>query len=1206
MSTEELTSTDTRNVKISDVDSVPSKKKKLKKDINTNDCDEDRVIEEKTLIIKGEGNGADCEAIPEPYFSEEICEDVFFVYGEGSGYDCCTGNPALPSESVQNKSETDKETHSEENNLPSECSVDETVSTKSKSLCENEQSQQLQVINGAESSKNTPCSVSLSEDKSAVDDSQIDIKNTHSAPLPVTKRFLQNIPKINSVISDIDNSKSKLWTVDSLCSKNSESPENVSVRIEESVESTVLNSVHNSKENFNATDTTSVNESEFSVINKISEPIKEEKVNKVVDAQIEKEKENTLDSAKSMEVKKPMFFFGHPGCLKLSPISTKLNSTTVESKVENPNSKNMSTIKAESTTTVQNVEKEIMIKEQTEDKSSTNDLVEKMSVIKQIDKLLSKTSDDISCTSNISEQKQCDKISIKQTTDTANIELTTEDKLSNEVKPTEECKFSKEYKYNTECEKESLVFESKADCSFLVEPLIEHQGSQELHNIKSVSASTDTCDSAESFQKQSNAVILNVRQKEESNNKLDNSNLVTDIDDKNESKNEIIENNSKVSKNQDKELISNEKSVSEQVAKDSQEKEKTTTSTNINLDVKFCSNETQRIVEKSDIKQGTADLNIISNETQIEDEQSKVEKDTVDLDTICKEVDEKINDDKTLIQSVNMELTNDQCKLNSDKNVIIKNQNDTVISEGIVSDIPIIPAIDVAASFETHIDKIATIDDELTKTVDSELKKSTDVEDDELSTNVFSNSQDSQKCDSLDLEESEVHLQKNKIASDKNNQNGDKANDSELPQQTNINNEKFENLKTNISPNTEAAVIDLSNERITQETDVPDRKPNDEQCSFDSDKPLDNPKPNDTFDKAEDNIEKTSNRESKNDKNVEKIILQVDESNSITSIESKETVCIMNVNDSKVDISEESEDNTNKKIIKDITNEEKPEKSDVISINNVETILEKTDTESKNNEIVISKGKIPKTKKVGKHKAGESSIEKSESDLSESNEKCVIKKPKLSVANKSEENIGELSNEKANSSPDNNSKKGKNKIKNETFCQKSKADSEVIPSQHKSKKSKHQEIDFESKKSDMSTVALNTDEQANLIAEMSQRVCNVVVTKPATLHNCEKSNESDHSDEPITKSKKSAESETQKKKSEVAEIRSTRSTRSQAAKVPTEEKAGDNEQSSLKNRKRTREGTESQSEEEYIDSQNVKKFKSKPKISQSAVRFVAY
>ncbi|XP_013142412.1 PREDICTED: remodeling and spacing factor 1-like [Papilio polytes] len=50
-------------------------------------------IEEPVMVIKGEGNGEDCES---SYFiGEEISEPVMFIYGDGWGWDNDTGNPEV-------------------------------------------------------------------------------------------------------------------------------------------------------------------------------------------------------------------------------------------------------------------------------------------------------------------------------------------------------------------------------------------------------------------------------------------------------------------------------------------------------------------------------------------------------------------------------------------------------------------------------------------------------------------------------------------------------------------------------------------------------------------------------------------------------------------------------------------------------------------------------------------------------------------------------------------------------------------------------------------------------------------------------------------------------------------------------------------------------------------------------------------------------
>ncbi|CAG5058810.1 unnamed protein product [Parnassius apollo] len=72
-------------------------------------------IEEPLMIIKGEGNGVDCES--SYIIGEEISEPVMFIYGDGWGYDNDTGNP----EAIEQANNTELQENSDVDNTSEEC-----------------------------------------------------------------------------------------------------------------------------------------------------------------------------------------------------------------------------------------------------------------------------------------------------------------------------------------------------------------------------------------------------------------------------------------------------------------------------------------------------------------------------------------------------------------------------------------------------------------------------------------------------------------------------------------------------------------------------------------------------------------------------------------------------------------------------------------------------------------------------------------------------------------------------------------------------------------------------------------------------------------------------------------------------------------------------------------------------------------------------
>lgn len=308
-------------------------------------------IEEKLMIVTGPGEGAECEGAPELFFSEEICEDVMYFYGEGSGEDCCTGNPAVETAAEADKETTNPDNNTLENNSQPDDAEQNLITTKSISS-DPVFSGTSKTINGADNCKNVDLSKNSegavsseenSEEATKETNSQLDdseLKNTTSAPLPVTKRFLQNIPKPNpSTNSDSDSSvsKVKLWSVDSLCSKAS-APESLDPP------ATDNNSGHH-------TTHSQVLPNADSLISPNNETPNVNSIEKAPSAQSEalvnSDKLSNNESANSTDQGEDaaqnisdlpgsptkQFFFGRPGCLKLSPNSAAAEENTSKSDV---------------------------------------------------------------------------------------------------------------------------------------------------------------------------------------------------------------------------------------------------------------------------------------------------------------------------------------------------------------------------------------------------------------------------------------------------------------------------------------------------------------------------------------------------------------------------------------------------------------------------------------------------------------------------------------------------------------------------------------------------------------------------------------------------------------------------------------------------------------------------------------------------------
>lgn len=284
-------------------------------------------IEEELMMVTGPGEGAECEGAPELFFSEEICEDVMYFYGEGSGEDCCTGNPGVEAAAEADKETTNPDNNSLENNSQPDNAEQNLIATKSISS-DPVFSGTSKTINGADNcknvdfSKNSEGAVSSEENSeeatkepnSQLDDSEL--KHTTSAPLPVTKRFLQNIPKPNpSTNSDSDSSvsKVKLWSVDSLCSKAS-APESLDPPATDN--NSGLHTSHSqvlpNTDSLISPNNVNVNSIEKAPSAQSEALVNSDKLSNNDAAQ------NTSDLPSSPP---KQFFFGRPGCLKLSPDS---------------------------------------------------------------------------------------------------------------------------------------------------------------------------------------------------------------------------------------------------------------------------------------------------------------------------------------------------------------------------------------------------------------------------------------------------------------------------------------------------------------------------------------------------------------------------------------------------------------------------------------------------------------------------------------------------------------------------------------------------------------------------------------------------------------------------------------------------------------------------------------------------------------------
>ncbi|KPI96875.1 Remodeling and spacing factor 1 [Papilio xuthus] len=94
------------NISEKDTDKEETKEQEVGEEVS-------EEIEEPVMIIKGEGNGEDCES---SYFiGEEISEPVMFIYGDGWGCENDTGNP----EAIEQEDNTELEENSDVDN-PSE------------------------------------------------------------------------------------------------------------------------------------------------------------------------------------------------------------------------------------------------------------------------------------------------------------------------------------------------------------------------------------------------------------------------------------------------------------------------------------------------------------------------------------------------------------------------------------------------------------------------------------------------------------------------------------------------------------------------------------------------------------------------------------------------------------------------------------------------------------------------------------------------------------------------------------------------------------------------------------------------------------------------------------------------------------------------------------------------------------------------------
>ena len=88
-------STNPKRPRESDEEPTESKKPKLEEEAVVSEA-----IEEPVMIIKGEGSGAENQAVS-PIVGEEAEEDLMFFYGEGDGEECQTGNEDKNAEQSQ-------------------------------------------------------------------------------------------------------------------------------------------------------------------------------------------------------------------------------------------------------------------------------------------------------------------------------------------------------------------------------------------------------------------------------------------------------------------------------------------------------------------------------------------------------------------------------------------------------------------------------------------------------------------------------------------------------------------------------------------------------------------------------------------------------------------------------------------------------------------------------------------------------------------------------------------------------------------------------------------------------------------------------------------------------------------------------------------------------------------------------------------------
>lgn len=283
----------------SDEDSclLPNKRKKseaINEDKKSNSIvSVSEEIEEPVLYVSGEGTGNDCESNV-IYFSEEIVEPIFYIHGYGEGFACDTGNigeTGVENDACGNDNKSNKidQKHSSGSKLHNTIVSNDSNGGTELTQLEREE------MSGAQDSSCSPINLSVGDSDANRERSCDNEQNriSDSAPLPVTKRFLQKIPKISlKNVSEHQSTSQKpvLWSINTLCSDTDDKVDDNECILESKSGESSKQKESNEKEEKCKTEV-SIREGIF----------------------------NNIGEKRNCDKPTPSnFLFGHPGCLKLS------------------------------------------------------------------------------------------------------------------------------------------------------------------------------------------------------------------------------------------------------------------------------------------------------------------------------------------------------------------------------------------------------------------------------------------------------------------------------------------------------------------------------------------------------------------------------------------------------------------------------------------------------------------------------------------------------------------------------------------------------------------------------------------------------------------------------------------------------------------------------------------------------------------------